>query len=434
MRFLLYAAHNRNRIGSALGKPDYSYLFVMKHFERFLPELGETVILEDLDDAPRTADPDSEMLLLFMPPHKVPVELVDSAIPVFAWEFDTIPDEDWDGDFRNNWYNVLERAPGGITHCRFVAETVKTRLGGDYPMGMIPSPTWDEFSRLYRPERDPLGSWSIDVDGVVVDSRSAHVAEDAGRPLDVDNPELDDRFEARTSRVDFEGVTFSYVFNPTDGRKEWMDAVSAFVDAFASEPGATLILKLVQVDLRRGAAMVWKAIAGLGRFDCRIVLVQAHLDGPSYDALIARPTFVLSSSRGEGQCLPLRESMSAGVPAVSPDHTAMADYVNARNAFVVKFSRRWSGWPHDPRAALRCLTYPVVWESLRDKLREAFVCATTDQDLYRTMSRAAFDEMKGFCSLATARTAMTQFVEDVRGRRRRILKATEQPAGGRPGV
>ena len=424
MRFLLYASYNETGIRSSLGKPDYSYWFVQQYFERLLSAMDETVVLDDRRKAPKQVNLDEEALFLFMPPHKIPTELVDSAIPVIAWEFDTVPDEDWDDDFRNNWYNVLERSPGGITHCGFTADTVKTRLGRDYPMAMIPSPIWDDFSGLHDPGRDPLAPWSIDVEGVVVDSRSAHVAENEGRPLDVENPELDARFEQGNHRLDFGGVTYSFVFNPTDGRKEWMDAVSAFVDAFEHESRATLILKLIQVDLRRGAPMVWKAISALGHFACRIVVIQAHLNGSSYDSLISRPTYVLNTSRGEGQCLPLLESMSTGVPAVSPNHTAMADYVNERNSFVVKFSRRWASWPHDPRSALRASTFPVVWESLREKLHESFECATSDPVSYRTRSTAAFEEMRRFCSLESTRAAMTQFLEDIRNRRARITRGS----------
>lgn len=424
MRFLLYASYNETGIRSSLGKPDYSYWFVQQYFERLLSAMDETVVLDDRRKAPRTVNLDEEVLFLFMPPHKIPAELVDSAIPVIAWEFDTVPDEDWDDDFRNNWYNVLERSPGGITHCGFTADTVKARLGSDYPMAMIPSPIWDDFSNLHSPGRDPLASWSIDVSGVIVDSRVAQRDEDAGMPLNVSNPENEPRFAQGTHRLDFEGVTYSFVFNPTDGRKEWMDAVSAFVDAFEFEPRATLILKLIQVDLHRGAPMVWKAIAPLGHFACRIVVIQAHLNGPSYEALISKPTYVINTSRGEGQCLPLLESMSTGVPAVSPNHTAMADYVNERNSFVVRYSRRWASWPHDPRSALRSSTFPVVWESLREKLVESFECAVSYPAMYRSRSAAAFEEMRRFCSLESTRAAMTKFLDDIRARRRRMTENT----------
>lgn len=416
MRYLLYASHNETGIDKVMGKPDYSYWFVQKYFLSLLSVMGETEVLDTWRAAPREPHLDTEALFLFMPPHKIPVDLVNSGIPVIAWEFDTIPDEEWGGDFRNNWYNVFERAPGAITHCGFTAETVKKRMGQDYPIAVIPAPIWSEYSHLFDATKDPVAPWSMDFEGILVDSREIFSRNSDAAGPDTENPESDPTFAKRNHRLELDGVTYSFVFNPMDGRKEWMDSVTAFIEAFEDEPRATLILKVIQSDLRTGAPMVWQAISALGRFECRIVIVQAHLDGSAYDSLISRPTYVLNSSRGEGQCLPLLESMSAGVPAVAPNHTAMADYVNESNSFVVGFTTAWASWPHDPRAALRCFTFPVVWESLRDRYRESFECATDDPSRYREMADAAHATTREFCSMETTRESMREFLEQVRRR------------------
>lgn len=418
MRFLLYAAHNETGIDKSMGKSDYSYWFVQKYFQSLLSTLGETIVLDTREAAPEEAHLESEALLLFMPPHKIPANLVRSGIPVIAWEFDTIPDEEWGGDFRNNWYNVFEVSPGAITHCGFTAETVKKRMGQDYPIAVIPAPIWSEYSHLRDPGKDPEAPWSLDFDGILVDSQEIFSRGPGVAEPDVENPELDGLFAKSHHHLLLDGVTYSFVFNPKDGRKEWMDAVTAFVDAFEHEPRATLILKLIQSDLRTGAPMVWKAISALGRFDCRIVIIQAHLDGDAYDSLIARPSYVLNSSRGEGQCLPLLESMSAGVPAVAPNHTAMADYVTDENSFVVEFTTAWGSWPHDPRAALRCFTFPVRWESLRQQFLASFDCATSDKDRYARKAERAYELTRDFCSLETTRRTMAEFLEAVKLRAR----------------
>ena len=83
------------------------------------------------------------------------------------------------------------------------------------------------------------------------------------------------------------------------------------------------------------------------------------------------------------------EFMSAGVPAVAPDHTAMADYVSAANAFVVASGREPSSWPQDPRLIFTCRRRAVDWESLVAAFRRAFVCATTQPATYASMSAAA---------------------------------------------
>ena len=58
------------------------------------------------------------------------------------------------------------------------------------------------------------------------------------------------------------------------------------------------------------------------------------------------------------------EFMSSGKPAVAPRNTAMIDYIDADNAFIVDSSEEATAWPHDPRAAYRTLRYITDWESL----------------------------------------------------------------------
>ena len=43
----------------------------------------------------------------------------------------------------------------------------------------------------------------------------------------------------------------------------------------------------------------------------------------------------MNASRCEGLYLPLMEFMSCGTPAIAPDHSAMADYMDAQVGFVV---------------------------------------------------------------------------------------------------
>ena len=114
-KYLLYASHNEATIRSQLGKADYSYWFVLKYFQALIPKFGDVEVLIDPPVRPDVIDLNSEMLFCFMPPHKIPKTVTNYAIPVFAWEFDTIPDEVWLDDERNDWYHVLKRSPGAVT-------------------------------------------------------------------------------------------------------------------------------------------------------------------------------------------------------------------------------------------------------------------------------------------------------------------------------
>jgi len=96
--------------------------------------------------------------------------------------------------------------------------------------------------------------------------------------------------------------------------------------------------------------------------------------------------------------LPLIEFMSAGVPAVSPRHTAMIDYITDENSFVVDHSWSWVPWPNDPRLRFRCVNYPIIWESLVDAFVSSYETAARNHELYKRMSDSANETMKLICS------------------------------------
>jgi glycosyltransferase involved in cell wall biosynthesis len=396
--FQLYASHYEGNIRSELGKADYSYWFVLKYFQALIPKFGHVEVLTDLPVMPEIIDLDSEMLFCFMPPHKIPKTIINYAIPVFAWEFDTIPDEVWLDDKRNNWYYVLKRSPGAITHSEFVAETIKKKLGTDYPIAVLTAPLWDRFSHLVsKPRRD---KWELEIEGFVTDSWNP--------------PTPKETIPKTRTKVQFSGITYTFVFNPNDDRKQWPEAISAFIAAHGDNPNATLILKLIQSNPLVGIQVVWEAIEHLLPFSCRIVAIQSHLDTNDFEQLIVGTTFALNSSSGEGQCLPLLEFMSAGVPTVAPQHTAMADYINSENSIIVENTRAWHSWSHDPRMLLRCFQFPILWDSLRISFEKSYGIAINDPAKYAEMSAAATERMKNHCSEELIQGKLQAFIEEVR--------------------
>ena len=397
-KFYLYADFTEENVRDKLGKSDYSYFFVLKYFESLLQHIGETEVLTDPPTRPTNLNLDEEMLLLFMPPHKIPNEALQYAIPVFAWEYDTIPSESWQEDERNNWYYIFRNSPGAITHCQFSAEQVKKEIGDDYPIAVILAPLWDKYAPLTTLPRS--NNWSLNIDGFVVDSWNP--------PTDSGN------IPQASSCIDFSGVVYTFVFNPNDGRKQRTEAVTAFIAAHEHNPNATLILKLIQSDPVSGIQVVWDTINHLGYFKCRVIAIQSYLEKDRYDQLIAGTTFALNSSSGEGQCLPLLEFMSAGIPAVAPCHTAMADYIFPNTSFIVKNTQSWQSWAHDPRMLLRCLRFPVVWDSLRNAFLESYQVATEDPARYQEMSQNATNFMKDFCSEEVLIKKIGDFISQVK--------------------
>jgi len=127
---------------------------------------------------------------------------------------------------------------------------------------------------------------------------------------------------------------------------------------------------------------------------------------------------VVNSSYGEGQCLPLMEFMSCGRPAIAPLNTAMADYIDHDNAFVVDSTEELTAWPHDPRAAYRTLRYVTDWDSLCSAYRASYDVAKNDPERYRRMSAHAVRSLEKFCSQANAEQRLRAFFEQLSERRR----------------
>ncbi len=399
-RFLLYAPQDSTDLANELGRSDYSYWFVLNYFRPMLDRLGETVVLASPHETPDPGAGKVDLRLLFMPPHTIPLDLAATSIPVFAWEYTTIPTEPWAGEPRNDWREVLQRAPGAITHSRFAERAVRDALGDDYLVASLPAPVWDQYAPLAQ--ESPPQTWHLDVSGGVIDSWEVGLRDGPDLPMPAIGP--------GPRRVAVSGVVFTAVINPDDGRKVWEDTITAFVWAHRDNPEAVLFLKLVHFDRATALGITWDFMRRLAPYRCRILAVHAFLPDEQFAHLIAGSSFVVNSSRGEGQCLPLMEFMSAGVPAVAPDHTALAEYIDPGDAFVVRSTAEWTHWPHDPRRFLRCLMHPVEWDSLRAGMGAAFQMATDRPREYRQMRRAASTTLQRHCSVAAVQEGMTAFL------------------------
>jgi glycosyltransferase involved in cell wall biosynthesis len=219
-----------------------------------------------------------------------------------------------------------------------------------------------------------------------------------------------DRDESR-NKLRLSGVVYTSVFNPADGRKNWIDLVTAFCYAHRSNADATLVLKMVTNDPGSYMGTLRLLLTQLSPFDCRIVALKGFLPTEEYEKLMAATTYYVNSSHCEGLCLPLMEFLSGGIPAVSPDHTAMADYINDRVAFPVESSVEQNVWPEDSRDLFRTFRYRINWETLRDGFLESYQVATEDPGRYRQMSEAAIEEMEEYCSVASVTRKLDQFLK-----------------------
>jgi glycosyltransferase involved in cell wall biosynthesis len=406
--FLVYSPQNDGNIADAMGTIDYSYYFVMRRFVPLLRRIGVVIEVRDPERDAERLNPMLQrygidvVLLSFAPPNKTP-RLSCVTLPVFAWEYSTIPSESWAGDERHNWQRVLSGLRGAITHSQFAVEATRKALGKDYPLCSLPAPLWDDYAS-HEPSL-PESEWRLAFTGVVLDSSELRLASTHG----VVPPVL----EPRNQTVRLWGVVYAAVFNPNDGRKNWHDTLWAFCWAFRDNVHVTLLIKLVHHDARFACEILLHEMKKLAPFRCRVVVIHGFLDDETYQTMVHGVTYIVNSSYGEGQCLPLMEFMSAGKPALAPDHSAMADYLRPDNAFIVRSWPEWTHWPHDPRLLLRTFRHRPDWQSLYDAYLQSFNVVRMQPQRYLDMSRAASQAQQRYCSRRVVEDGLRKFLGEL---------------------
>ncbi|MBB5360825.1 glycosyltransferase involved in cell wall biosynthesis [Rhodanobacter sp. ANJX3] len=423
MIILVHTAFHGGNVASNLGQPEYSYYFVLREFRPMLEQLG---IVIDIHNPERDVDVIYRnclkrgvpcVFLSFLPPNKTPLGLACPTIPVFAWEYPNIPDEDFSGKTRNDWRRVLKQVGAAITHSTFTVEAVKRAVDGAFPIIAAPAPLWDRLAAGNRPASPPgARSSRLRVDGMVIDSRlidlsnysKANELACAPEPL----PLPRERCEG-ASELELDGIVYTSVFNPGDGRKNWVDMISAFCVAFARTADATLLLKLSHHDIREVVPKMLECMHKGDNFACRVVIVHGYLRQEDYECMVDATTYAVNTSHGEGQCLPLMEYMSSGKPAISPRHTAMLDYIDESCAFVVDSFLEPGTWPHDMRQAFRTLREHVRVDSLIHAYRSSYYVAKQEPDTYRAMAAAARESLRAYCSHAVVGPRLAGFLQAV---------------------
>ncbi|MCG8671801.1 MAG: glycosyltransferase [Pseudomonadales bacterium] len=487
MKIIVYSEVNADNASTSLGKPDYSYYFVLKDYLPALKKMGEVIIAKSIEDIDKIYSANGEkdcVFLSFTPPQKTPQNLNCPTFPVFAWEFSTIPNEHWLDDPNQNWAEVLKHFGQAITHSELTVSAVKQASGNDMLIESIPAPVWDRCQGLYEQVKSRAldAVQQIDIKKAIVfdtnnpehrqcipnhdeikhavsvarspdkqpkptkkEIRSKFIdewRENVLKPFSPflyratsSNEHLSKRFSSGSGNIrvkniveptsvegsdffdspvltpgdhqlELSGVIFTSLFNPYDGRKNWGDMMMGFIAAFKDNPDATLVFKLAHHKYKAAFNDMLMCMALMGDFKCRVVIIHGYLSADSYQKLMTSTHYIVNASYGEGQCLPLMESLSAGIPAIAPRHSAMVDYINEDIAFIVDSWEDATAWSHDPRLAYRTLRHQIHWESLVDAYKKAYRRVKESPMLYRHMQEAANQRMKNHCSEAVAITKM----------------------------
>ncbi|RBB98720.1 glycosyltransferase family 1 protein [Pseudomonas sp. MWU12-2115] len=190
MNFILYSDVNDSSISQSLGRPEYSYYFVLKAYRPVLESLGRVHVVSSSADVDplyrqlRAAGEDS-LFLSFTPPQKTPTDLECPTVCVVAWEFDSIPDEQWDNDPRQDWTQMLARQGRVITLSSHTARAIRRAMGDDFPVLVLPTPLWENFAAIRaRHVSEPVNpGTTLAIKGCVFDSRTLGLSADALIPI-----------------------------------------------------------------------------------------------------------------------------------------------------------------------------------------------------------------------------------------------------------
>jgi hypothetical protein len=403
LNILLHSATGGD--AASLGLSEYSYGFVAKAYRPVLERLGR---VHDVSGTPERADElhaefmgrgEGCMLFSFHPPHRTSLTLRAPIVPMIAWEYPTVPEGDWGGEPGDDWRHVLRQAGRAVVASAHSAAAVRAALGATFPVAAIPHPIFDRVIDA-GPAPDAAAVRKIAIDGYVFDTR------------DRDPKALDRSAALATGRcvVAFDGVVFTSVFSPRDGRKAWLDTITAFIDAHRDTADATLVLKMISRDPAEWRWELQGALAHERPFACRLIVLHGYLDEPAYATLMTATHWIVSATLAEGQCLPLLEFMSAGRPALTAAHSAMADYVMPENALIVAHSEERCSWPNDPENRMQSSRARLSWESLRAAFRTGRDMVVEDRQRYDAMGRQARETMRGYCSDAIVGERLDSFL------------------------
>lgn len=177
MNFILYSDVNDSSISQSLGRPEYSYYFVLKAYRPLFESLGQVhVVASSAEVDPlyrqlQQAGQDS-LFISFAPPHKTPTDLQCPMVCVVAWEFDTIPAEHWDNDPRHDWSQTLARLGRVITLSTHTAEAIRRTLGDEFPVLVLPTPLWERFAEVRQqyPGTPVNPGTTLQIKGCILDS------------------------------------------------------------------------------------------------------------------------------------------------------------------------------------------------------------------------------------------------------------------------
>ena len=421
-------------VGKGLGTAGYSYEFVRQLFAPLMKRWGEVIFVKD---AAREVEQAGRQLRAksLRPIHVGFVACQDlylspsmPNVVVPAWEFPDVPNEGFDSNPQNDWIATSNRCDLVIAHVPFTARAL-IRSGVTSPVREVPVPMPQSYFDV--PSRSPMAApLSLDANAYVFQGSAGSgaggrtVIPNGGAPRRTIKSILRSSMSAGknvartltpdfvwstmqlfkseyvrkqaiknidhplTNPIDLSGIVYTSIFNPADGRKNWRDLITGFVTAMKDCEDATLVLKLVTKDPE-----IFYDVYDCYRktrvipHRCKVVMIREYLSDPQMMKLLEASSYYLTTTRAEGNCLPLMNYLAAGRPGITAAHTAIGDYFDNEVGFVVNSNLTPAYWPQELRPKYRTSWHQPVWTSLVDQLRRSYDVAKHDRATYERLSR-----------------------------------------------
>ena len=425
--------------GKNLGVPGYSHDIVMQLYAPIL-ETWATVIpvadpSQNLEQAIADARADGlePIHLSVIPCQDAYLSSNVANVLMPAWEFPDIPDHDFGFNPQNDWTMVAGQCDALIVSGDFTSNAFR-KSGVTVPIHHVQVPcdesyfSLDAWSSTQNTTTIDCLSYSFRVDKQEKEIIPLPVAPQHKKPKRglrkagqlvetkvrnairmVVNEQLyksvSDRIKQsktvnvlpdkfKSDQLDLDGVVYTSIFNPNDGRKNWQDLLTSFLVALGDKRDATLVVKLVS---RNPIALAKFLQFYRGRdidHQCRLVVTSDFLSEEQLVDLTAASTYYIQTTRAEGNCLPLMNFLAAGRPGVSPCHSAISDYFDADVGFVAQSHPEPAAWPHDPQLRTRSTWGRLVWPSMVEQIRESYRIAKESPEIYQQYSQNAKSRLR----------------------------------------
>ncbi len=418
--------------GRNLGTPGYSYDIVAELFCPLLERWGGVVRVGRSPRELEKAAHDARLRgcepihVSFLPFQDAPLAPSVPNVVVPAWEFPDVPDHAFDGNPQNDWVATAAHCAGVIVGGPYTADAFR-RAGITTPIHVVPVPTPESYFAL--PRWEPDKPTLLGCHAYIFPHPDAHhpptaLPPPSRRPLrgslrgrvrrfyqrlvkPLLPPAVHNALRSASRRwldpfgranrhpyLELSGVVYTSIFNPGDGRKNWEDLLSGFLTALGDCADATLVLKLITTNpeaLARVAAYYRKLDR---RHRCRIVFVTDYLSDEQMHELARASAYYITTTKAEGNCLPVMNYLAAGRPVISTCNTAVSDYFDAGLGFVLESHPEPAIWPHDSSLRFKTSWGRLVWPSLLEQLRRSYHVARHDRAAYETLAARGQEKMR----------------------------------------